>query len=109
MYVKRDHSGHIQTISRESSDEISEFLADDSEELQLFFSRPADSRRKTLAETDLEMARVLEDLVGLLIERNLIRFTDLPAAAQTKLLSRRELRRETQGMDLLDDADDFSL
>ena len=38
------------------------------------------------------MARVLEDLIDVLITRGLIQFTDLPEAAQEKLLERRETR-----------------
>ena len=49
---------------------------------------PADA----LSQTDLALARVLEDLIDTLIAKGLIQFTDLPLAAQAKLLSRRETR-----------------
>lgn len=45
-----------------------------------------------LNQTDMGMARVLEDLIDVLITRGLIQFTDLPEAAQEKLLERRETR-----------------
>ncbi len=45
-----------------------------------------------LNQTDIGMARVLEDLIDVLITRGLIQFTDLPEAAQEKLLERRETR-----------------
>jgi len=35
---------------------------------------------------------VLEDLIDVLINRGLVQFTDLPAAAQAKLLERRQSR-----------------
>ena len=42
--------------------------------------------------TDLALARVLEDLVNLLIDKSVIRFTDLPQGAQAKLLARQNTR-----------------
>lgn len=45
-----------------------------------------------LSQTDADLARVLEDLVDVLITRGVIQFTDLPEAAQAKLLERRETR-----------------
>ena len=46
----------------------------------------------SLTQSDLALVRVLEDLIDTLIEKGLIQFTDLPPAAQAKLLSRRETR-----------------
>ena len=45
-----------------------------------------------LALTDAELARVTEDLIDVLIDRGVIQFTDLPVAAQNKLLQRRQTR-----------------
>jgi len=63
-----------------------------------------------LAETDLSFIRVLEDLIELLIARNVIRFTDLPSAAQNKMLQRQQLRdRMRPHLDLLEDERDDPL
>lgn len=45
-----------------------------------------------LSQSDTAIARVLEDLVDVLITRGVIQFTDLPEAAQLKLMSRRQTR-----------------
>lgn len=45
-----------------------------------------------LALTDTDLARVTEDLIDVLIDRGVIQFTDLPVAAQNKLLQRRQTR-----------------
>lgn len=45
-----------------------------------------------LAQTDTDLARVTEDLIDVLIDRGVIQFTDLPVAAQNKLLQRRQTR-----------------
>jgi hypothetical protein len=58
-----------------------------------------------LADSDQGMVRVLEDLIETLIGKNLIHFTDLPEAAQTKLLERRSLRRSVNALHLFRDDD----
>ncbi|MDO8958202.1 MAG: hypothetical protein Q7U85_00545 [Rhodocyclaceae bacterium] len=52
-----------------------------------------------LAGSDQVLVRVLEDLIETLIRKDLIRFTDLPEAAQAKLLERRTLRRSVNALD----------
>ena len=45
-----------------------------------------------LQASDLEMVRVLEDLIFTLIDRGVIMMTDLPKAAQEKIHARTDLR-----------------
>ena len=55
-----------------------------------------------LALTDADLARVTEDLIDVLIDRAVIQFTDLPLAAQNKLLQRRQTRANlSRRLDLL--------
>lgn len=56
-----------------------------------------------LVQSDLALARVLEDLIDVLIERQVLRFTDLPQAAQDKLVQRRSLRDDVRRLQLLED------
>lgn len=49
-----------------------------------------------LSETDIGMVRVLEDLIDVLIRKGVLQFTELPAAAQAKLLERRTAREGLQ-------------
>lgn len=51
---------------------------------------------QALSDSDTAIARVLEDLIDVLITRGVIQFTDLPPAAQEKLLSRRQTRAMLQ-------------
>jgi len=51
-------------------------------------------------QSDLALARVIEDLIEVLLDKKLIMFTDFPAGAQKKLLDRRGLRKE---FDLVED------
>lgn len=109
MYVKRNAEGQLLAISAEVDGDIQEFIVDDAPELQEFLSSTKNKQQLTLERSDQAMARVLEDVISLLVEQGAIRFTDLPEAAQTKLLSRRELRGQRQGMELLDDGDDLNI
>jgi len=49
-------------------------------------------KSNALSQSDTSLVRVLEDLIDVLINRGVIQFTDLPEAAQAKLLERRETR-----------------
>ena len=67
-----------------------------------------DQARERLSEPDLEMVRVIEDLVDVLIGKNVFNFTDLPRIAQKKLLNRRQLRRNLSVLtNLVGNADDI--
>ena len=58
------------------------------------FLQDVSTQANPLSQTDIELSRVLEDLIDVLINRGLIQFTDLPEAAQTKLLERRQTRAQ---------------
>ncbi|WP_249115757.1 hypothetical protein [Azoarcus sp. L1K30] len=108
MFVKRDESGRIVAASLEIRGDVCEPVEEGAPEL-LAFGR-GDSSEATLTASDLRLVRVLEDIVDLLIERDVIRFTDLPEQAQEKLMERRSLRASMRrGLDLLGAADDDGL
>lgn len=103
MYVRRGIDNKVVAISKVAAEGFDEQVAEDNADLQAFLQDAKSSRQQTLETSDLHMVRVLEDVINLLIERNVIRFTDLPSAAQGKLLSRRALR---EAVNLLDDEND---
>ena len=109
MFVKRNEKGEVVAISKIGEGDFTESLADDALEIAQFLKNEKSVEQLALEQTDQAMARVLEDVVSLLIEQGVIRFTDLPAMAQDKLLARRELRGKRQGIQLLDDEDDLPL
>ena len=66
--------------------------------------------REALTASDLEMVRVLDDLVGVLIDSGIITLTDLPRAAQEKLDRRLRLRSRLAGLHgLVGEADEIPL
>ncbi len=109
MFVKRNDKGEVIAISKIADGDFSESIADDAPEILQFVCAEKTAEQLALEQTDQNMARVLEDVVNLLVEQGVIRFTDLPDAAQHKLLNRRELRGKRQGIDLLDDGDSLRL
>lgn len=109
-YVKRDKSGQITAVSAEKTQAIAEWLELDSPELKLYLLNLAGGVQtpavaNALEESDQALIRVVDDLVNVLVEHNLIRFTDLPEAAQQKLLERRSLRESLTALKLLGDDD----
>lgn len=109
MYIKRNAQGEIVALSKVTAVDFVEQVRDDDAQLLAFLQSAKSLEQLTLEQTDTAMARVLEDVVSLLVEQGVIRFTDLPAAAQDKLLARRELRGKRQGIELLDDGDHLPL
>jgi len=108
IFVKRDANGEVIAVSREPLDDTgpgrdrwSEVSGDGAEVLA--FSRMISDAANPLESSDLGLVRVLEDLIELLIERSVIRFTDLPSPAQRKLMERRGARDALQHLSLLDD------
>ena len=109
MYIKRNQEGEVIALSQIPLEGMTEQVDDTATEVHQFLKNRMSQRMLTLEQSDQAMARVLEDLINVLVDKGAIRFTDLPDAAQLKLLSRRELRGQRQGMNLLDDEDDLTL
>ncbi len=102
-YVKRDESGRIITVNLEPSEGFEE-VPPNSPELIEFINRMG-LEQSTLQQSDMRLVRVLEDLIDLLIDRDVIRFTDLPVPAQEKLMERRSMRQSLGSLNLLGDYD----
>ena len=100
-YVKRDAKGQVLAVSLVPGDGCDEFIDDDSAELQPFLMSlglPTE-----LAHSDLEFIRVLDDVIEVLLEKNLLLFTELPDEAQRKIAERNRLRSLRRGsLDILD-------
>ena len=56
-----------------------------------------------LSLSDIGIIRVLEDLIDLLIRKNIILFTELPEEAQTKIRERKRVRGKITPSDLMVD------
>jgi predicted nucleic acid-binding protein len=105
LYVKRDDSGAIIALTREPDNGHMEkvSLLDDEVTQFLQQSGEIDSMVNLLALSDNSMVRVIEDLIDLLISKNIILFTDLPEQAQKKIEARRKARRNLNNEDFMVD------
>lgn len=100
VYVQRDEAGRLLRVETSPFAEMSGTLAWQSDELERWLCAQEEVRRRLneLKSSDHEMIRVLEDVVGLLVERDIIRFTDLPEIARTKLDERAVARAEIEAL-----------
>ncbi len=96
LYVERNSEGKIVAVSLQNEkpdaelkgvmdDEIIEFLAEGGE---------SDFWVKMLSASDMGIIRILEDLIDLLIDKNIIMFTELPDDAQQKIKERKHVRKK---------------
>ena len=100
VYVERDASGRILRVETTPFETMSDTLAWQSEELERWITAQEEVRRRLhdLKSTDHEIIRVLEDVVSLLVERDIIRYTDLPEMARIKLDERALARAEIEAL-----------
>ncbi len=114
-YVQRNSQNKITALFAEPCYPAQEFLREVDPQVQAFVqdkpsSELAGDERETLihvlSASDLESIRIIDDLVALLVRSNTIRYTDLPAAAQKKLMSRQQAREQLSELPDLIDADE---
>lgn len=96
-FVHRDEHGHIQAVYEEYLEGTEEVEPGDPD-LMAFIQRNIPQAGNILNDewemSDLALARVLEDLIEVLMEKKVILFTNFPEGAQRKLRERRGLRKE---------------
>ena len=93
LYLVRSPDGAIQTLSRQALPDSTP-VDEHSVEVTEFLNRNPSAG---FNESDADFVRVLEDLIDTLITKNVIRHTDLPPAAQKKLMLRKGLRSRISG------------
>lgn len=96
LYAKVNKDGEIIDVATSQSNEYKLLVAPNDPVVAALLEsklKTAETNTQDLLEnSDSEMMRVLEDLIDLLTEKRLIQFTELPMAAQKKLLSRKWVR-----------------
>lgn len=103
MFVRVDENGEVMAVSRTALDAGWQERADDDPAVVSFLARSQGPGADPFARSDAELVRVLEDLIQVLVERNVIRFTDLPPPAQAKLSRRQGMRDRMRRLSLLDE------
>ena len=95
-YVKRDSCGAIQAVCAIPDGECLEEVTADDPALAVFLAS-LQTERTALADTDQGFVRVLEDVIDLLVEREVFQLQDLPQDARDKLQRRKALRSKLAG------------
>lgn len=115
LHVMRDARGRIVRLARHlSAEQLAaepgwQAASGAEPDVQAFLQEVA-GEVNPLSSTDAGLARVTEDLIDVLIDRGVIQFTDLPLAAQAKLLERRQTRATLgKRLNLLADEGDHGL
>jgi hypothetical protein len=102
-YILKNQLGQIIASSAsENMGEGWEFIENSDSEYLAYLETELSSHA-AFRESDIQLARVLEDLINILIERNLIQFTDFPNPAQKRLNDRQSMRNKNRLTILLDD------
>jgi hypothetical protein len=111
-YIIRDAGGKIVQVFEQPVTGAAEQLAADSSEMTEFnksrSENTVEALRRQLAESDSGMARLVEDLIDVLIGKGVIKFTDLPQAAGAKYLERLSTRERLHAVkSIIVDANDI--
>lgn len=108
-FVTRDQSGRISGVSDHAEVGVSEEVPADDQELAQFLAEQGlsspEAIRQRLADSDLQMVRLVDDLIDLLTDKGIIKFTDLPQAAGEKYLQRQVARRRLQSSLIVEEDD----
>jgi hypothetical protein len=105
LYIERNEDGEIAAIHQAPSAKAKEQkLLMDEEVLKFLGSEgKLDSWIKLLSLSDISVIRVLEDLIDLLVKKNVIMLTELPEEARDKLRERKRVRERMESDQLMVD------
>ncbi|WP_255990036.1 hypothetical protein [Chitinolyticbacter albus] len=103
-YAQRGADGHIVALYAQAQPDAQEFVPHASPDVLAFLGQEGD--KALFGELDIEFVRVIEDLIDVLILKNVFKLTDLPPQAQAKLLARQRLRKRLNGPMLLSGGND---
>jgi hypothetical protein len=105
LYVERAPDGRIIALHDAPTPAAAEQRGVMDEEVLAFLNRNGtdDTWKQLLSATDTGTIRVVEDLIDILIRKNVITFTELPDQAQQRIRDRKQLRDRIVSQELLVD------
>ena len=105
LYVERDKAGNIIALHMKPEANAHEQKAIMDEEILEFLDKSVDTDPwvQLLSLSDIGIIRILEDLIDLLIRKNIFMLTDLPEEAQKKIMERKRVRERIGPNDLMVD------
>ncbi|HEX9702631.1 MAG TPA: hypothetical protein VGA19_07240 [Rhodospirillales bacterium] len=93
-FIHKDPDGKILAVYVDEVEGTVEVAPDDPALVAFIQQNISGAAGDEWVQSDLALARVLEDLIQVLIDKKVLMFTDFPPGAQQKLRARRGLRRE---------------
>ncbi len=102
-YILKNTNGDIIAISQSAQLSGDWQEVDAHDKAYVAYLEQSLTKDTPFRESDIQLARVLEDLINLLIEKETIRFTDLPEPAQKRLIERQSLRKKNRSLNIVDD------
>ncbi|MCX5511427.1 hypothetical protein OH705_26550 [Pseudomonas sp. BJa3] len=107
FYVQRDADGRLLRVEAAGFDGFTDMVPADSAEIQEWFADDVvENSLRQLKQSDLDMIRVLEDLIEVLTAKGVFSITDLPPGAQAKLLNRSTARKALGSLNNLIEEDE---
>lgn len=105
LYIERNEDGTIRAIHQHPNGKAVEQKTLMDEEVLAFLSSDGklESWIHLLSLSDVSIIRIIEDLVDVLVKKNVIMLTDLPQEARNKLNERKKVRERMEGDQLLVD------
>jgi hypothetical protein len=96
LYVERDKDGNILALHIRPEPNAREQKSILDEEILGFLNKNVDTDPwvQLLSLSDIGIIRIVEDLIDILIRKNIILFTDLPEEAQAKINERKHVREK---------------
>ena len=94
IYIERNPSGDVENIHFAPGENLEPISLHDPK-LKAFIEQAENSDeiiQKVLNRLDLDMVRVIEDVIDILIDKNVMLFTDLPDPVQNKILFKKSIR-----------------
>jgi hypothetical protein len=107
-YVARNIKDEVIAIYQDQGKDNRQWEEADSPDV-IAFIKSMDTSYKTkqmLSGSDSGMARVIEDLIDILMEKQIFVYTELPEAVQAKLSARKQLRQNMSALGNLINEDD---
>jgi len=105
-YIFKNTNGQIAGSASERLGDGWEFIEGDSKEYLEYLENSL-AEHAPFRESDIQLARVLEDLISILIDRGMVRFTDFPPAAQKRLNYRQSMRKKNRLTGIVDESSDL--
>jgi hypothetical protein len=95
-YISRNGQGEIVELHDSPIENGDQWMEANNPEVLAFLKRieRTDQVKHILTSTDHDMLRVVEDLIDLLMEKQMFTYTELPEAVQLKLNARKQLRKD---------------